>query len=318
MLTASPVPGVSTISTLGREELDRRLAGPGLVLRTGAFSTRIHTRIGHLADAIALLYADYPVEAPTAFADFQVRLHRPAGPRHWLKPQVRFDSDGREPFAPLPLAQAYPMFEWVMNWCVSSRAHGYLVIHAAVLERGGRALIMPAPPGSGKSTLCAALAMRGWRLLSDELALLRPEDGMLVPLPRPVSLKNGSIDVVRRFAPDALFSRPVPDTAKGTVAHLKAPADSVARAAETARPAWVVFPRWEAGAAARLAPLARARACLRVAGNAFNYSVLGAAGFALLTQVMDGVDSYEFGYGDLDEAVGVFDALARVVAREAA
>ncbi len=176
MLTASPVPGVSTISTLGREELDRRLAGPGLVLRTGAFSTRIHTRIGHLADAIALLYADYPVEAPTAFADFQVRLHRPAGPRHWLKPQVRFDSDGREPFAPLPLAQAYPMFEWVMNWCVSSRAHGYLVIHAAVLERGGRALIMPAPPGSGKSTLCAALAMRGWRLLSDELALLRPED----------------------------------------------------------------------------------------------------------------------------------------------
>jgi predicted ATPase len=30
-------------------------------------------------------------------------------------------------------------------------------------------VILPAPPGSGKSTLCAALVTRGWRLLSDEL-----------------------------------------------------------------------------------------------------------------------------------------------------
>jgi hypothetical protein len=43
-----------------------------------------------------------------------------------------------------------------------------------VLERGGRALLLPAPSGSGKSTLCAGLAFNGWRLLSDELALLDP------------------------------------------------------------------------------------------------------------------------------------------------
>jgi predicted ATPase len=33
-----------------------------------------------------------------------------------------------------------------------------------VVERDGHALILPAMPGSGKSTLTAALVQRGWRL----------------------------------------------------------------------------------------------------------------------------------------------------------
>ena len=92
-----------------------------------------------------------------------------------------------------------------MNWCISAHAHQFLILHAAVLERGGVALIMPAPPGSGKSTLCAALALSGWRLLSDELALIDPGSGRVWPLCRPVSLKNRSIEVIRHFAPEAVF-----------------------------------------------------------------------------------------------------------------
>ena len=82
------------------------------------------------------------------------------------------------------------MLEAGLNWCIGNLAHQYLVIHSATLERGGRALLMPAPPGSGKSTLCAALITRGWRLLSDEFALVDPATGLLVPVPRPVALKG--------------------------------------------------------------------------------------------------------------------------------
>jgi HprK-related kinase A len=302
---------MTTVSSLSRAELGRRLAGPGIHLQTGPFVTLLRSPIGHVADAIALLYADYPLLEQPGFTDFYVNMARSGGLRRLVGRQVRFDHDGHAPFKPLPLDQAFPMFEWAMNWCVSSRAHDYLIIHAAVVERNGCAAILPAPPGSGKSTLCAALVSRGWRLLSDELTLVRIGDGRIVPLPRPVSLKNASIDVIRRYAPAAVISRPVRDTNKGTVAHVKAPADSVARALETARAAWIVFPRYEAGAPAVLEPIPQGRAFMQVAENAFNYSLLAGAGFDTLGGLIEGSASYHFRYGALDDAMDVFERLAQ-------
>jgi HprK-related kinase A len=299
-----------TVASLTRTQLEARLAGPGLHVRTGAFVSRIMSPIGHVAEGISLLYGDYPLEED-AYADFHVRLQRSGGLRRWHGPQVRFDLDGFEPFEPLPEAHAFPMLEWALNWCISTRAHAWLMVHAAVIEKDGLAAVLPAPPGSGKSTLCAALVNRGWRLLSDELALFRPEDARLMPVPRPVSLKNRSIDVIRDYVPGAVFSKPVSNTTKGTVAHLKAPSDSVARAHETARPAWVVFPKYEAGAATSLIPIPRARAFLRVAENAFNYSHMGARGFQTLAAAIEGCASYDFRYSSLDEAIALFAALER-------
>lgn len=299
-----------TLSSLTREQLRARLAGPGLHLQTGPFINCIRSNIPHLADALGQLYGDYPVAEAGGFADFHLQLRQPGGVRRWFRPQVRFDQDGFHPFKPLPVAHAHPMCEWVMNWAVSNRAHDYLIIHAAVVEKNGRGIILPAPPGSGKSTLCAALVCRGWRLLSDELTLVRHADGMLVPLPRPVSLKNASIGVIRDFAPEARFGPQVAGTAKGTIGHLRAPGASIARAQECVRPAAVVFPRWEAGAAADLAPLPKARMFMQVADNAFNYMLLGERGFATLGALAGACDGYAFTYSDLEDAMRVFDALA--------
>lgn len=301
---------MSTVSTLSRAELGARLATTGIRLQTGEFVACIKSAIPSVADGISLLYGDYPLRGAGDFADFYISLNQPAGLRRWFRPQVLFDSDGISPFKPLPLAQAFPMFEWALNSCVSSRANRYLIIHSAVVEKDGQAAILPAPTGSGKSTLCAALVSKGWRLLSDELALVRLDSGELVPLPRPISLKNASIDIIRRYAPGAVFSREVADTVKGTIAHMKAPAGSVARAAEPARPAWIIFPKYQAGAAPALEPLAPARAFMDLAGNAFNYSLLGAEGFDAMARLIDSTSSYSFTYSALDDAVEQFSRLA--------
>ncbi|QAU35384.1 HprK-related kinase A [Janthinobacterium sp. 17J80-10] len=297
------------ISELSPVQLQQRLHQQGLCIRTGPFVTRVHTSLTAAVEGIGLLYADYPVADEDDFADFHIRLALPRGVRRWIKPQVLFLFDGTRTFKPLPADQAFPMFEWGLNWCVSSHAHSYLIIHAAVLEKHGHAVIMPAPPGSGKSTLCAALARNGWRLLSDELALVRIADGNVIPLPRPVSLKNASIDIMRDYAPDAVFSRKVSDTMKGTVAHMQAPADSVARAGEPARPGWVIFPRYEAGAGTRLTDTPKARAFMRAADNAFNYSLLGERGFASLAALIEASSCHEFTYSNLDEAIDTFNRL---------
>ncbi|HEY1148709.1 MAG TPA: HprK-related kinase A, partial [Pseudoduganella sp.] len=234
-----------TVASLSRSELAARLAGDGIRLRTGRFTARLQADIPAITEGIALLYPDYVLEPDDAFADFHLQIARPWSVRRWFRPQIELLYDGRKLFQPLPLPQALPVFEWGLNWCVSSRAHRYLMVHAAVMERDGRALILPAPPGSGKSTLTAALVGRGgWRLLSDELTLLDLDDISVVPNPRPVSLKNQSIDVIRRYVPDAVLSPAVRDTVKGTVAHMRAPAASVARSHEPALPAWVIFPKY--------------------------------------------------------------------------
>jgi len=208
------------------------------------------------------------------------------------------------------------VFEWGLNWCVSQHCHNYLIVHAAVVERSGYAAIFPAPPGSGKSTLCAALVNRGWRLLSDELTLIDLDDSTLTPLPRPVSLKNQSIEVIGRFAPDAVLSRPVADTLKGTVAHMKPPLEAVRREADRARPGWIIFPRYEAGSATKLGALPKSDTFMKLADNCFNYSLLGTRGFDALVEVVDSSDCFEFCYSDLDEAILAFDALAKTTQRE--
>lgn len=302
---------MTRVSSLARAELGKRLAADGIRIQVGVFAIFLQSPIPSVADGIARLYADYPLLPAGGFSDFHIRIVYARGVHRWWRRQAFFLFDGVVTFEPLPLEQAFPLFEWGLNWAITSRAHSYLIIHAAVVEKDGRAAILPAPPGSGKSTLCAALVQRGWRLLSDEMALLRLADGLLLPMARPVSLKNKSIEVIRAFAPATAdqFSAPVRDTIKGTVSHLKAPAASVARAAEPARPAWIIYPRYEAGAALTLTPLAPARSFMALAENAFNYSVLGRRGFDALSGVIDQTRSYALSYGALDEAIAAFDAL---------
>lgn len=296
---------------LPRPELRRQLAGAGIWLRTGPFSLRLRSRFPSVAEGLAELYGQFEVRnAHEAFADFHVSVNPPANLRRWLHPQAAFSFDGMQPFKPLPRDQAFPMLEWGLNWCVSTQAHQYLIIHAAVVEKNGLAAILPAPPGSGKSTLAAGLVLSGWRLLSDELTLIDRRTGLIQPLPRPVSLKNKSIDVIRQFAPDVHINRASHDTVKGTVAHMRPPRDSVRRQHETARPGWVIFPKWEAGAAATLTPRSQAQTFMFLAQNAFNYSHLGADGFRVGTALIDQTDCYDFHYSALDEAIATFDRLA--------
>ena len=49
---------------------------------------------------------------------------------------------------------------------------------------------------------------------------------------------------------------------------------------------------------------------MRMADNAFNYSVHGRSGYEVLAQLVDQCACYEFAYGDLEEAAAVFNDLA--------
>ena len=279
-------------------------------LRLGPFTAILTTAFREVGDALARLYPPQFRKAAGAFADFHVALVPGKGVRRFVRRQARFLIDGQDPFKPLPVDQALPLVEWGLNYAIAGLAHQYMIVHAAAIEKNGRVAILPGAPGSGKSTLTAGLVHRGWRLLSDELALIRRDDGRVVPLARPVNLKNASIDVLKSFAPQAVFSEAVADTVKGTVALMRAPDDSLERVDEVAPVRWIVFPRWRAGDAARFTPFSKAASLIEIGHHAMNYSLHGAQGFALLSKILEKSGCYRFAYGDLSETASTFDALA--------
>lgn len=279
-------------------------------MRTGDFVFSVRSSLPEIHAGLRQLHGRTPLADDNEFVDFYVAINAGHHVRRWLRPQARFEVDGVEPFKPLPRAQALAMLEWGMNWCITAYGHHQLVIHAAAVAHGDRAAILPAPPGSGKSTLCAALVNRGWRLLSDELALVSLETGEIQALARPVNLKNASIQIMRDFAADASFGPTIHDTSKGTVALMQAPASSVDKATDPARPTWIVLPKYSPNAAAHLTPMTQGEAFLSLADNAMNYHILGELGFQAIGRLIDDCASYRFEYSALDDAIATFDALA--------
>lgn len=273
-----------------------------LTIRTGPFRVRLTTDIDPLLDGIKLLYDSVLTGSTGDFFDFHVELMRPRSLRRWVRPQVSFLFDGKAPFKPLPLDQALPMFEWGLNWCISNHIHTHLISHAAVIEKDGKAVIMPGAPGSGKSTLCAGLMLSGYRLLTDELAVIDPEDLLLTSLCRPINLKNESIDLIKKAFPEAVFSRTVNDTAKGTVSLLK-PSGSSFQHDDRAEAVAIVFPKYSHEESCRLQRLDKGQAFMQLAEQSFNYSLLGERGFNILSRLIERCDCYSLGYGTLDESI---------------
>lgn len=296
------------VGDLRLERFARDLAREGIAVRSGPFVSHIMSELPELAAPLHELYRDFPLETE-GLVDYHISIRKSG---HWWRgspSRAAFHFDGDQPFQPFDRRLALAFLEWGLNRCIYVNAHQFLIFHAAVVDRDGKALVLPGLPGSGKSTLCAALVHRNWRLLSDELTLVRPVDGTLYPIARPVSLKDESIEIIRRFAPDATFGPIIEDTHKGTTAHMRAPAESVRRADERSRPAWVVFPKYTEGAETLFTPLPKARAFFRLADNSFNYDKLGATGFRLTCDMVDACDCYEFAFSALDEAVDLLDSL---------
>jgi HprK-related kinase A len=302
--TAAP-----TLAQAGAPAVQRALRGAGLHLDLGLVALRVHSDAAHLAQQLCSVYRHFPLHGANAWADVHVALQRARGLRRWWRPQVQFFCDGRIAFDPFPANAPLPLMEWSVNWHIGRRINDTLLLHAGVVERDGFALVMPAIPGSGKSTLTAALALSGWRLLSDEFGAFDLARQCFVPALKPVALKNESIAVIRGLGAAAELGPEFPNTRKGTVAHLAPPARAVAQVHVPAQAGAVVLPRFQAGSATELLPLEPTMAFTSLSFNAFNYAVLGAAAFEAVVGISHRCPAWQLIYSDLGDALNTLAGL---------
>jgi HprK-related kinase A len=299
-MTEAPVQ--TTVAALGARQFARALK-TGIGIQLGPFSAMISVRAGELIDPLFELYRDYKVIERDEVYSFHVKLEEKRSFPRLYRRLVRFSVDGQVPHEDANAEQALAVLEWGINLVIALRSHSFLMLHSAVVEKDGNAVVLPAAPGFGKTTLCAALCHSGWRLLSDEFGLLRPGTTEFIPVPRPMALKNESIDVIREFAPGAIIGPEIPNTRKGRVAHVKPPTASVERSRELAPLSHIVFPRWQYGSSTTFSKIPKAEAFMLLATNAFNYEVLGESGFLSVARLIEQAPCYQLEYSDLMNAV---------------
>jgi hypothetical protein len=177
---------------------------------------------------------------------------------------------------------------WRLN-AIAARSTAHVLLHAAcVAGPQGGGVLLAGGPGVGKSTVTSACLSAGLAYLSDEVAAIDRDSGLLLPYAKPLVLDG---------------ERLVPASSLGAVA--TAPV----------APAAVMVPRYAPGAGLTEVALDPGWALLTLAAHATNLSTLGGTGLAWLAGLAVACPSWQLTHGDAAAAVASIEWAARLPAR---
>jgi hypothetical protein len=254
----------------------------------------VHAIIGHLATDAAC--------EPTVTIDLSG--HRQ--PDGFLRTDVYRNGE------PVAYASRQSMIGPVVKsvlWQSAVNAHDFLFyIHAGVVGTADACVLLPAQPGSGKSSLTAALTHRGFRYYSDEVALIQRVDFRVPAVPLAICVKSTGWDLMAKYYPnigdlpwhlrdDGKEVRYIPPPKFGN----RAPAPVT----------HIVFPRYEEQAETVLEPISQLQAlgrlmveCLALRQRLDREIVQQLIGW------IENISCYELTFSSLDDAV---EAVTEVV-----
>jgi hypothetical protein len=178
---------------------------------------------------------------------------------------------------------------WEITQVLFDRLGPRVCVHAAALERGGRALVLPGNSKSGKSTLAGWLTHRGWGFLTDEAAIIDPSTSTVVPYWRPIGIRLRSP------------LRPVAGLDE-TTGETVVPASRLGRLALAAQLTTLVFPSYIPGRAAVIERVKPTSALVELAGHFPGLLPGGREAFRRLVSVCATTPAYRLAFDDLDEA----------------
>lgn len=180
---------------------------------------------------------------------------------------------------------------------------GFVPLHAACVARRGVALLLPGASGAGKTTLTLALLERGWSYLTDDLAPVEIEGGLVRPFPKPLGVKDrGSWE---RIAGRCTLLRDVP----APEATFLVPAECFDVAGAPVRAGHVVFPSYDPAAPPSLSALSAAEA---VAVTSSFVPHLDESVIASLTRLCGGWSSHRMSYDTTARALETIEEIVGI------
>lgn len=191
-------------------------------------------------------------------------------------------------------------------WAAAVNHHAFFLgIHAGVVGGRAGAVLLPGNPGSGKSSLTAALIHAGFRYFSDEMALLRDGDFHVLPVPLSLCIKDSGLEVLASRFP-VLRELPVHLRADGKrVTYLPPPRNSLPEPGAAPPVQAIIFPSYVADASTCCRTIPKTDALQRLMGQCIVVRQrLDPERVQALVRWLDGVPCFELCFGSLAEGAG--------------
>lgn len=179
-----------------------------------------------------------------------------------------------------------------------------VVLHAASVAWGDRAVLVAGPTGAGKTSIAGWLVSRGFGFLSDEVAVLDAERKVST-FPRPLLTKSADSPII-----EALRTSVGADHAAiGPGAAISIPGSK----AHEFPVGLLVFPQFDVASSLRVSALSAGQVLLRLMECNLNARNLPDHGLGILKRVAAQVPAIRLTYRGFDELENVLDHLSRYV-----
>ena len=170
-----------------------------------------------------------------------------------------------------------------------------LWLHAAAVERNGKAILVAGPSGQGKSTISTRLCEMGWNFMSDDIAPVRMSSNDVLPFPQAPFRRIGAGIIPNRVALEALEKESViisPESIRRQAAPIAA----------------IVFPVYRPGTRENLVSMPSGNAAFELLRSYTNFVDHKASGVARASELARQIPAYELIYSRGQDAAALLNS----------
>lgn len=182
---------------------------------------------------------------------------------------------------------------------IAQFSHRHIAFHAGALSRNGRAIILPAKTGKGKTSLAAWMISKGYNYLTDELVLFDPVNKEFEAFYRPLNIKTQGLDALEHLLDYFRFDSCI-ETDSVTLTSV-IDADHQAEFQNALKAGLLIFPDYFPESQLQIEPLTPAQTGLALMACNINARNLDSHGFNHIAEIARHVPSMRLTYSRFEQ-----------------